>query len=162
VPYSEPIPAQHPNFTPDEQIEQAGQILARLARGESTRSVAASLGINRSTLYARIRMINQPLPDVDVVRVIHFERLETMFEGLHERTESDTSDADYARLVAEQRQVLARQSALLRVETAEPTPPESDEEPDNWVAGARDEADAELAEVEQDLMERRNGGGSAA
>jgi AcrR family transcriptional regulator len=155
--YSEPIPAQHPNATRDEQVEQAGKILARLGLGESTRSVAASMGISRGTLYARIRMITEPLPDVDVVRIIHYERLEEMFEGLRDRTESDASNADYARLVAEQRQVLARQSALLRVEGSDPTLPEPDEEPDNWVAGARDEADAELADVERELIERRNG-----
>lgn len=136
--YSEPIPAQHPNATRDEQVEQAGQILARLAQGQSTRSVAASMGISRGTLYARIAMINEPLPDVDVVRVIHFERLEEMFEGLRDRTESDASNADYAKLVAEQRQVLARQSALLRVEAeivAPPAPPE-DVEDDDWEADA--------------------------
>lgn len=160
--YSEPIPAQHPNASRDEQIEQAGQILARLAQGESTRSVAAAMDINRSTLYARLKLINQPLPDVDLVRVIHFERLEELYEGLRSRTEGDASNADYARLVAEQRQVLARQSALLRVEGSDPTPPEADPEPDNWVVGAQAEADAELAEVERELAERRNGGGSAA
>jgi hypothetical protein len=157
VAYRDPIPSQHPNATREEQIEQAGKILARLAQGESTRSVAASMGINRSTLYARLEMINQPLPSVDLVRVIHFERLEEMYEGLRDRTESDASNADYARLVAEARQVLARQSALLRVEGTDPAPPEDDPEPDNWVAGVRDEADAELAEVERELSERRNG-----
>lgn len=138
MPYSEPIPAQYPNATRDEQIEQAGQILARLAQGESTRSVAAAMKISRGTLYARLRMINEPLPDVDVVRVIHFERLEEMFEGLRDRTESDASNADYARLVAEQRQVLARQSALLRVEVDVPAPtPDPDEIPDeDWEADA--------------------------
>jgi hypothetical protein len=138
MPYSEPVPSQHPNATSDEQIEQAGQILARLAQGQSTRSVAASMGISRGTLYARIRMINEPLPDVDVVRVIHFERLEEMFEGLQSRTESDASNADYAKLVAEQRQVLARQSALLRVEVDVSAPAaDPDEIPDeDWEAEA--------------------------
>lgn len=156
--YSDPIPAQHPNASQDEKVAQAGEILARLGRGESTRSVAAAMGINRSTLYARLEMINQPLPSIDLVRVIHFERLEELYEGLRDRTESDASNADYARLVAEARQVLARQSALLRVEGTDPAPPQDDPEPDNWVAGARAEADAELVEVERELRE----GGSAA
>lgn len=162
MPYSEPIPAQHPNFTEHEKVAQASEILERLANGQSTRQVAAAMGINRSTLYDRMRLINQPLPSVEVVRAIHFERLEGMFEGLQDRLDGDASNPDYARLVAEQRQVLARQSALLRVEGTDPTPPESDPEPDNWVVGVRDEADAELAEVERELAERRNGGGSAA
>jgi hypothetical protein len=150
VPYRDPIPTQDPNATRDEQIEQAGQILARLAQGQSTRSVAAAMGISRGTMYARIRMITEPLPDVDLVRVIHYERLEEMYEGLRGRTESDASNADYARLVAEQRQVLARQSALLRVETGEPAAPdepEADPQMEEWVAAARDEAETELARV---------------
>ncbi|HEY9417917.1 MAG TPA: hypothetical protein VIQ30_24420 [Pseudonocardia sp.] len=151
--YSEPIPAQHPNASQDEKVAQAGEILARLGRGESTRSVAKAMGINRSTLYARLEMIKQPLPSVEVVRVIHFERLEEMFEGLQDRTESDASNADYARLVGEQRQVLARQSALLRVETADPEPLEVDEEPDNWVLAARADADADLEEAEREMRD---------
>lgn len=151
--HSGPYETQHPNATRDEQIEQAGQILARLAQGQSTRSVAAAMGINRSTLYARIKMINQPLPDVDVVRVIHFERLEELYEGLRDRTESDdATNADYARLVAEQRQVLARQSALLRVEGSDTPPPaeEPDEQMTEWVAAARAESETELEKVRSD------------
>lgn len=155
--YSDPIPAQHPNFTDHQKVAMASEILERLGKGQSTRSVAAAMNINRSTLFELMKMINQPLPSVDLVRVIHFERLETMIEGLQSRLNDDSSNADYARLVAEQRQVLARQSMLLRVESTEPAPPEVDEQPDNWVAGAREEADAALAEVERDLAERRNG-----
>jgi hypothetical protein len=116
-PHSGPYESQQPNATEFEKIAQAGEILARLGLGQSTRTVAAAMGINRSTLYARMALINQPLPSPDLVRVIHFERLETMFEGLQGRIDGEATDADYARLRAEQRQVLARQSALLRVET---------------------------------------------
>lgn len=123
MPYREEIPSQHPNFTEHEKVAQASEILERLAKGESTRSVAAAMEINRSTLYDRLKLINQPLPSAELVRVIHFERLETMVEGLQERLDSDEiSDADYFRGVAEARQVLARQSALLRVES-EVAPP---------------------------------------
>lgn len=158
MPYRDEIPAQFPNATEHEKVAQASEILERLAKGQSTRAVAAAMSISRHTLYERLELINRPLPSVDLVRVIHFERLENMVEGVQERLDGDEiSDADYFRGVAEQRQVLARQSSLLRVETTDPTPPEPDDAPDNWVAGARDDADAELADAERELMERRNG-----
>lgn len=134
--YAEEIPAQHPNFTEHEKVAQASEILERLAKGQSTRKVAAEMRINRSTLYDRLKMINQPLPAVELVRVIHFERLETMVQGVQERLDSgEISDADYFRGVAEQRQVLARQSALLRVEAEVVVPLQpSDVEDDDWEA----------------------------
>lgn len=161
MPYSEQIPSQHPNATDHQKIAQASEILERLGRGESTRSLCAAMGISRGTMYARLELINEPLPTVQTVRRVHFERIETMIEDLQKVLDDDQelTALDRARLMGEQRQLLARQSALLRVETTDPPPPEPDDAPDPWVAGARDEAADELAEVESELRARRNGGG---
>lgn len=137
-------------------LAEAGQILGKLKTMSITRA-AREMNMCRDTLYARLKLISRQIPDVDLVRVIHFERLESMFEGLEGRADA-ANDSDYARLRAEQRQVLARQSALLRVEQAEPAVSPENDEPDPWVAGARDEADDELTEVESELRARRNGG----
>jgi transposase-like protein len=136
--YAERLPSQHPNATDAEKVLQAMEILDRLADGESTRSIARAMDINRSTLYARLEMINQPLPSAQAVRVIHFERLEAIYEGLEGRVGDveSTSNTDYARLRAEQLRVLLRQSQLLGVESTSTAPRPPDEpaeiEDDYW------------------------------
>lgn len=55
--YADPIPGQHPNATDHEKVAQASEILERLGRGESTRAIAAAMGINRSTLFARLNFV---------------------------------------------------------------------------------------------------------
>lgn len=133
--YRDPIPSQDPNPSEQEMYEQAGKILG-LLKTKSVSAVAREMNMSRDTIYARTKMISRQIPDVDVVRVIHFERLENMFDGLEGRTDAAT-DSDYAKLRAEQRQVLARQSQLLRVETAEAPPAEPEPEADapDWEAG---------------------------
>lgn len=151
MPYRDPIPSVDPQLTEEEMLEQAGKILG-LLKTRSVSEVARQMSMSRDTVYARMKLISRQIPDVDVVRVIHFERLEEMFEGLRDRTESDASNADYAKLVAEQRQVLARQSALLRVDGVEQSAPdlEPDAQMDDWVSAAKVESEAELARVRRE------------
>lgn len=148
-----PYPTSDPNPSQTEMHAQAGEILHEL-KTASVSAVARSRGISRQTLYNRLALITGQNPSIDLVRMIHLERLENMFESLQGRLDGEISNADYGRITAEQRQVLARQSALLKVEASAPEPPPADEQPDNWVDGARAEADAELAEVEHEM---RNG-----
>lgn len=149
-----PYPTGDPNPTEEQALAEAGQILGKLKTMSISR-VAREMNMCRDTVYARIQLISRQIPGVDLVRVIHYERLEEMFEGLQGRIDGDASNADYAKLRAEQRQVLARQSALLRVEAADPESPDvGNDEPDPWVDGARAEAEDQLAKVEHEM---RNG-----
>lgn len=150
-----PYATSDPNPTEEDMYRQAGELLAKL-KTMSVSQAAREMGVCRVTVYRRLELISKQIPPVDVVRLIHFERLESMFEGLQDRLDGEVSNADYGRLTAEQRQVLARQSALLRAEAVEaPDEPEpADEQPDPWVDGAKAEAQAELDEVAERL---RNG-----
>jgi hypothetical protein len=157
--YAEHIPSQDPLTPQDEQERQAGIAFARMSRGRTADEVAEELGISRRMVYYRLKMISAQMPDKEAARAILFGRNEHWINQLAKRLEvltdrDQVNMADYVRSIAELRQLGQRQAALLRVEVSDPEPPESPTDaPDPWVDGARADAEAELAEVD----EQRNG-----
>lgn len=128
-------------------------------------AVAEELGISRATAYRRVHahaaLHDQP------ARAIRQLRSEAELELL--RTEAwrvlqgDASIADKLNAIKELRMLDISGRRLYAVDEV-PAPVEPPEpppaEPDNWVDGARAEADAELVEVERRLRARLNGEGS--
>lgn len=137
--YAEHIPSQDPNLTEDEMMEQAGQIIVRLARGESASKLAAEFGIGRTTLYRRTALILEHLPPRYAIRGLIFERNEWLFRKLLRRVldNDEASHADYIRAIAEARQLSQSTAAVFRLHDLsepEPAPTETNEPEDDWEA----------------------------
>lgn len=129
-------------------------------RGHDLDYISKALGLAPRTIQRRIAtlILARERPIREVQRWIESDRYDRWTLIISERLDDDVSNADAARLLAEARQISAARRRLFALDDdTAPTLPEDDPEPDNWVVGARDEADAELAEVERELAERRNG-----
>jgi hypothetical protein len=129
---------------------QAGEILAKLARGVPVAEIARDMSMCRDTVYARVKLISRQLPSRDVLRMVQYERNEYLFQRLINRIiDDEVSTADFVRGIAEGRQLGARQATLLKLDDAE-VPPDADRDDprvDVWVAEAASENEAEIREV---------------
>ena len=153
-PHSGPYKGQDPNPTPEEMYAQAGEILLRV-QGSSVAEVAKHYQRSRQWVYNRLALISGQMPHVDVVRLIHYERLEAMIEAVQGRLDGEISNTDYFRGIAERRRLLARQSALLRVESEALAPAEEEHAEDDYVRAVRAESDAALADGAAELRTNR-------
>lgn len=127
-----------PNPSTEEMFRQAGEILARLSKGDQTATeIAADLGMCRQTFYNRVKMISGHLPSREALRLIHFERYEQLWADARERLAGGAdaiTNADYFRGMAVTQQLLARQSALFEDMPATDEP-EDDTPAEDWEAG---------------------------
>lgn len=165
TPHSDwPYPTGDPNRSQAECAGEASIAFKRYVDGVDVEEIAEELGLSRATVYRRIKahggLHDQP---PRVVRQLKAEiRLDRWIIAAQELLDGEASVADKLGALKELRMLDISWRKLFAVDEV-PTleaPAEPPSEPDNWVDGARTEADDELAEVERLLRARINGGGS--
>lgn len=158
-----PYKTANPNKSELEIDGEASIAYARLRKGEKAEDIAADLKIGRATFYRRVArfasMHDQPTQTLR--RLLAESELERLTDRAIEALNSATSADSIVKVIAELRMINQSRRKLYGVDevpaAAPVAEPEVDEEPDQWVAGARADADAELDAAERELRTRRNG-----
>lgn len=162
-PHSGPYSTGDPNKPVEVINAEAVRAYELQLRGHDLDYISKALGLAPRTVQRRIStlILARDRPIREVQRWIEADRYDRWTLLIHERLDDEVSNADAARLLAEARQISTARRRLYGLDDVEPPePPPVDEEPDPWVAGAREQADDELDEVETELARRRNGEGS--
>lgn len=124
-----PYPTANPN-KPEEEIDvEAALAYQKWRRGVPVDEVAEELGISRRTLYNRLERLRTDggLPSRHLQRTIEFDRLEDLNRMVLARlVAGDASNQDFAKLVAEVRQIGAARRALLQLDNTPDEPEQAD------------------------------------
>ena len=117
-----PYPTGDPLPSEDEMKSQAGLMFAELCNGKSVTKIAKEYGVDRSTVYARLKLISPRLPEKSSLRAINFARSERLIEQLGDQLGDDSELAvpDLVKVSGEIRQLLDRQAAWFRLAEEEP------------------------------------------
>lgn len=136
--YRDHIPTQDPN-KPDEVIDvEASLAYLALKRGEHPDDIAKRLGISRRTFYYRIEKLIFAFeaPSRRLLQRIERDHLADLTSMVLARLDDEASNADFARLTGEARQLSRERRALLKLDDAEPVTVDdaSELEDDDWEA----------------------------
>ena len=133
TPHSGPYRSQETNKD-DQQVDfEAALAYARLCRRERAEDIAADLKISRATLYRRVEMLILRIgrPSRSLMQALAHDEYDDLARRTFVRLDGEVSNADYARLVSELRQINTARMALYK-EPEAPEPPASEHEDDDW------------------------------
>lgn len=146
-PYSGPYESQDPNKSLDEVEDEALQAWSLLKRGWSYDEIGVKLGVSRRTVANRLEKLTNALGGLQgpLRRMAELDRLERLTRKIDEALDAELTPGDLAKLVGAGARVSDARIKLLGPSET----PAGDDGPDvpEWVAAARDEADADLRRV---------------
>lgn len=150
--HSGPYKTQDPNKSEEVIDVEAALAYLALKRGEHPDDIAKRLGISRRTFYYRIEKLifAQERPSRRLLQALEYDRLQDLTVMVHQRLEdTESSNADFAKLVGESRQLSNSRRTLMRLDEAEVIDDceEDDDELDEWVAEEAEANDVVLREV---------------